>query len=288
MLRLRKDLPITRTYLNAQDDWLRRIFPLFKDHEIVIQSLFDIRHLDLLPTLNADLRARESATPPKPLVPRAAKRVGVYLSDDDYGLLVTAMMPLNDREYIFEMKPKWLVQSPSAPRNAKRCRQCAHVARKNAKRSKCGESLLSTFCPLDLVSKNPLDRARAAALLVDTRYPYRIAQLARWLQQTDILVRLADLQRTLDPLGLLRPTRNDEDMCVAMTLRDCSVFVRFPVDGGPATEFRLGDLDLKCAKKLPFWRHHENSLVQEGWYTGKEKASERQPLGCHLNRHRNR
>lgn len=60
---------------------------------------------------------------------------------------------------------------------------------------------------------------------------------------------------------------------LAMTLRDCSCFVRIPADGDGGgdgeVEARLGDLDRKNGEeKLGYWREMERGLVEGGFYGG--------------------
>jgi inositol-pentakisphosphate 2-kinase len=72
-----------------------------------------------------------------------------------------------------------------------------------------------------------------------------------------------------------------------MTLRDCTVFVRFPDDPTHddwAIEARIGDLDLKSTRKLEYWQSLERALITEGWYEGTEQPELAQPLTCALSR----
>ena len=117
-----------------------------------------------------------------------------------------------------------------------------------------------------------------------------------WLSSNTLLPGLREMQMTLDKIGVLKNDKNDEKFRAAMTLRDCTVFVRFrlgavdeltadfdrdgAVDHG--TEARLGDLDLKSPDKAQYWKDTENALIGEGWYTGTEKDESRQPLTCQL------
>lgn len=113
-----------------------------------------------------------------------------------------------------------------------------------------------------------------------------IERLARWINKTSLLRRLRDIQITKDTQGVLAPDRATNGLLVAMTLRDCSVFVRFPAD--PANdeeiEARIGDLDVKSPAKLRYWQASERALIDEGWYMGTEPDELRQPIICSLNR----
>jgi len=59
-----------------------------------------------------------------------------------------------------------------------------------------------------------------------------------------------------------------------MTLRDCTVFLRFP------SEARLGDLDVKSPDKENYWNETEQDLINRGFYHGIEE--ERWPNECAL------
>ena len=105
-----------------------------------------------------------------------------------------------------------------------------------------------------------------------------------WLSSNTLLPRLRQVQKELDPIGVLKNDKNNDMFRAAMTLRDCSVFVRFPANAGDdhLIEARIGDLDLKSPNKAQYWKDTENALINEGWYTGTENAEDRQPLTCQL------
>lgn len=74
-----------------------------------------------------------------------------------------------------------------------------------------------------------------------------------------------------------------------MTLRDCTVFLRFSADGDWSgdegeVEARLGDLDLKSPDKAGYWEETERGLVEGGWYEGIEKGEGGRSNGCRLGR----
>lgn len=194
---------------------------------------------------------------------------------------------------VLQFKPKWLAQSPSAPEGARRCRQCALVARKAAvarSRGAKGEGRDGQggegggFCPLDLLSENGDDVKRVAdAILGPSASSEIVSRFARWISETDLLRRLRDVQVRMDRRGVLTAKADDEDdnrdLRVAMTVRDCSVFVRLPgsgLGGGGdvegEVEARIGDLDVKSPDKLAYWQEIEQALVEEGWYAGTEEA----------------
>ncbi|KAK8176609.1 inositol-pentakisphosphate 2-kinase-domain-containing protein [Phyllosticta citribraziliensis] len=80
-----------------------------------------------------------------------------------------------------------------------------------------------------------------------------------------VLQGLQFLQQRLDKHGILhrQPT---SDFLLAMTLRDCSLYVQVHWDS-QRVESRLGDLDPKVSKggKLEQWRETEQSLLDGGW-----------------------
>lgn len=90
LLRLRKNLPTTHPSIHAQASWETLIKPLFNSNELVDQTLVRLESSTLISSLNDDLRAWEAQSS-KSANPRPKKRHGVYLADDQYGLLVTDM-----------------------------------------------------------------------------------------------------------------------------------------------------------------------------------------------------
>jgi inositol-pentakisphosphate 2-kinase len=184
---------------------------------------------------------------------------------------------------VIEFKPKWLAQSPSAPKNAVRCRQCARFARTNADLARKGDPLQKSWCPLDLNIHDGLQLAKT--IWTTKTFEEMFPRFSSWLSGNTLLPRLRQLQMELDPVGVLENDKNDEQFRAAMTLRDCTVFVRFPEnaeDDQYGIEARIGDLDLKSPDKAQYWKDTENSLIEEGWYTGTEKKEDRQPLTCQL------
>ncbi|KAH7360104.1 inositol-pentakisphosphate 2-kinase [Rhexocercosporidium sp. MPI-PUGE-AT-0058] len=313
LLRVRKELPTTLPCAIAQSSWESLVAPLFTPTYLVTQSLVSLRpgphnHIH---ALNTSLKALENnpstsisvSTTSQEAGVRPSKRRGVYLADDEYGLLVTDMSGPD----VLQFKPKWLAQSPSAPEGAIRCRQCALVARKAAvtrsqaaaAKSEGREAQVSErggFCPLDLLSENSEDVERVAdAIVGPSASPGTVSQFARWVSETDLLRMLRDVQLRMDRRGVLVARANDEDgnrdLRVAMTVRDCSVFVRLPelcLEGGEAgegkVEARIGDLDVKSPDKLAYWQETERALVEEGWYAGSETVQWERQNTCSLGR----
>jgi inositol-pentakisphosphate 2-kinase len=147
---------------------------------------------------------------------------------------------------------------------------------------------MTVLCPLDLVS-GCLENLRivSSQLLAPNDNPVMIERLTEWLKTNTLLKKLCSYQKQLDQKGVLIGDVKDENFLVAMALRDCTVFVKFPPkDSGRKVEARLGDLDLKSEGKKEYWRSTELALIEEGWYEGKESEKTRQPLTCQLSRER--
>ncbi|KAF2114102.1 inositol-pentakisphosphate 2-kinase-domain-containing protein [Lophiotrema nucula] len=95
--------------------------------------------------------------------------------------------------------------------------------------------------------------------------------------------RISDLRSTLRTTEGNQPGKSDDDFTDqeidaftkihnlqhAMTLRDCSLFIKVNYNSGDITvESKLGDLDFKSKAKLEDWREKEEDLISGGWYKG--------------------
>ncbi|KAK7191988.1 hypothetical protein DPSP01_003860 [Paraphaeosphaeria sporulosa] len=89
-----------------------------------------------------------------------------------------------------------------------------------------------------------------------------------------ILQHIRYLQGQLDPAGVLScPLSSTEEdrLRLAMTLRDCSLFIRIPwADPNAPIEAKLGDLDFKSRGKKQDWSMKEEGLLHGGWYVDLE------------------
>ncbi|KAI8949972.1 inositol-pentakisphosphate 2-kinase-domain-containing protein [Xylaria longipes] len=186
---------------------------------------------------------------------------------------------------VLEFKPKWLAQSPIAPPNAKRCRTCAREAfRNNQKRAK-GQAVSTPICPLGLVHEDP-------AVVVDTikrLTPQWTASNQRRLsdafERSGILKKLRELQTKGDPDRALLDDPSDPDFGLAMTLRDCSCYVRMPANLDEDVEIKLADVDKKnWQAKQAYWQKSHWNLVNNGWYTCEEQVDTPIVTKCVLNR----
>ena len=179
------------------------------------------------------------------------------------GMLVTDMTP-EAGEVLLQLKPKWLAQSPNAPPGAKRCRTCAVRAHRASERIRTATDAQES-CPLDLISSNTGQRRRSVhAITTDTRIrDFLLVEAQPLLQQ------LRTCQAEFDRDGVLKTSGSDSifSLCKAMTLRDCTLFVKRSDD---TIEARLGDLDLKHPEKLLRWKKVEANLISGGWYTNTE------------------
>jgi inositol-pentakisphosphate 2-kinase len=261
LLRLRKAIPSRVTNAAAVQYFKTVMVPLFLDKNLVSQDLVSILPLHIQ-TLNGILRTHESESR------RPGKRHGTYLAtNEEYGILITDMTPDQGLgETLIEFKPKWLAQSPTAPEEAKRCRTCALRDMRNAERLEKGSTLEHGFCPLDLVSESPEDMFRVVDVIAIYSDPDTKARIASFLSHDPLL----PLLRKLQVLFMDRATSGEDPtaLMTAMTLRDCTVFVKICNWKDSNVELRLGDLDLKNEAKMSKWADLEKRLNDEGWYAG--------------------
>lgn len=224
VLRLKKSIPSAVSVLDAQLKYEELIKPLFTEESIVEHVLCEVSG-DLLKQCNNELKRLEKTGF------RTASRRGVYLDEgEQYGRLITDMTP-DDQHASADVKLKWLIQSPSAPADAQRCRTCALRARRRA-RLTVEEEELGAFCPLVLTNESKqvfstalepmLNSARGAPLYI----PQFIDKIRPFLYKSYLLQRLKELQTTLDTVGPLRANTQSQEFLLAMTLRDCTLFLK--------------------------------------------------------------
>ncbi|KAI1429316.1 inositol-pentakisphosphate 2-kinase-domain-containing protein [Xylaria sp. FL1777] len=174
---------------------------------------------------------------------------------------------------VLEFKPKWLAQSPIAPPAAKRCRTCAREAfRNNQKRAK-GQAPTVPICPLGLVHEDPgvvMDTIKRLAPQWTERDQKRLSDA---FERSGILRKLRELQTQGDPDHALLNNPSDPEFGLAMTLRDCSCYVRMPGDADMDVEIKLADVDKKnWEEKQTYWQESHWNLVNNGWYTCQEQV----------------
>ena len=143
-------------------------------------------------------------------------------------------------------------------------------------------------CPLYLLSSDKAEVASAVeAMLPVGTTPDCCQELADVLYQNKLLLRLRRVQEEWNQVGFSdacigeqegRAAIDDgEATAVAMTVRDCTLFIKIQHEGAtkrPDIEMRLGDLDPKPATpaNIDKWRAIENRLIGQGWYEAKVGA----------------
>jgi inositol-pentakisphosphate 2-kinase len=216
-----------------------------------------------------------------------------HLTSKRWGILLPDMSPVAGSSFTLEVKPKWLAQSPTAPRDAVRCRTCALQIEKPKDTDKY-------FCPLRLLDGkralvHPWILARVTEQVVehtktvcapDKEQISRIAShVTAYLTSGDgraLLQHLGYLQKNLDPQGVLCRSQVkskdvealfDHNLRLAMTLRDCSLYIRvgYTSSGVDAStiDCKLGDLDFKSADKMDDWANKEKELLKSAAYIRK-------------------
>lgn len=141
-------------------------------------------------------------------------------------------------------------------------------------------NLSATSASLDTepaTRENPIGVQPAVSLDGDERQGmdqvnerYRVA-LVHWLQTNSLLPKLRDAQGSLDPAP--EGTTDKEKLALAMTLRDCTCFVRISEDSKRevTVEAKLADLDKKnWEAKLGYWKGMDDVLKEGGYYEGVE------------------
>lgn len=218
LLRLRKETAADLSYKEIVQNFNAAVRPLFAAEELVDQELIRLPE-GLIQRCNEHLRVAElNGIRPK-------KRHGGYLcTTEPFGLIITDMTPFDDPgATLAELKPKWLIQSPSAPANAHRCRTCALREMKNDEARRLGQKEPRSFCPLDVVSERFENVFRATALIKGCKDRSRLAHI---LFRHPTLLKLQSLQKAQGDVGLLGPPPQSREMSLDMTIRDCTLFIR--------------------------------------------------------------
>ncbi|KAK0389379.1 hypothetical protein NLU13_2954 [Sarocladium strictum] len=259
-------------YIAQHKYFLRDIRPRLGGYT-VHQELVKAHHAkQLVPEMNEMLKRIDGQ--------RRKKFRGSFVGNTDWALLLEDVRPQESDDYVLiEFKPKWLLQSPNAPPNAIRCRQCASVFRTFVTKPDLSSPLPSqTLCPLTL--------GRSDGGHYDFSSPFRIApalaaqatssaQLSYFEHALDrvanhpVIRKLRTVQAELDKHGPLRAELSPL-LPQAMTLRDCTCFAQIPLSPGrkgPAN-VALCDFDWKNPeRKLEHWRSRESQLINGGFYT---------------------
>ncbi|KAI1625000.1 inositol-pentakisphosphate 2-kinase [Exophiala viscosa] len=300
VMRLRKDLPSTKPAVQTMSDFRERIVPLFAGHEALLmeQALYELNP-EMIEAANRELVEMDSVdlsalsindvnaqSRPNWKI-RHHHRRHVYLppyEEEQYGILMPNLHGPGI-DWLVEFKPKWLVQSPSAPRDARNCRTCALNAMRRRTKLRQGRGD-SGFCPMDLLeSGNILEGALANIWPMQEGVQAFAATFKAKVQP--VLSHLKALQQAHRSVGLEDfQTPAGKDFGLAMALRDCSVFLvlRRRDEGGGVdlVDVKLADLDLKTTDggKVQKWARMEQELLDGGWYYSAEDSN------CALSRHK--
>ncbi|ROV88260.1 hypothetical protein VSDG_09027 [Cytospora chrysosperma] len=265
LLRLPKDKSKAMSYVELQSYWEEKVSPLFEQHELVQQRLVRLpRSPAFFARLNQQLRRIEEKGM------RRHDFVGHSVSEVvQIGMLVEDMRPdasQSDELSLHEIKPKWLHQSPRAPEGAEQCRNCAREVQRQVK----DKTRNPIFCPLNLVkvADFPEDQDVAG----DIRRSLGLGEaesdnLQAWLRGSSLLRRLRAAQWDNDHEPVVADA---ERYSLAMTLRDCSLFLRIPRGPGSGPDgvvAKLADMDMKNFEiKKDYWEKRENDLHERGLY----------------------
>ncbi|CAP68546.1 uncharacterized protein PODANS_7_5180 [Podospora anserina S mat+] len=277
LLRVPKAGAKTFPYPELLQYWDSTITPLFPPENLVQHQLVKLGQSPskVITILDELLAKAESGR-------RKDFRGTRVLPDAQYGMLIEDMRSQNPSDYFVEFKPKWLSPSPS---QRTRCRNCAREAyRDHLDPSHHKAHRLGILCPLDFIAcqsnRGSLENV-LKHIVPASASPSHRNHLADWLRTNSLLPLLQQAQAKHDP-------SQGVNLELAMTLRDCSLFLRIstPQDGtGQPTriEAKLADLDKKnAAKKKKHWEELERDLVEGGFYEGKEQP--REETDCLLER----
>ena len=288
VMRLRKNLSFTKPCKEVIADFENSIVPLFSHDPslLLVHSLYNLTP-ELVETLNANLHemdgvdvsalgANEVRTRGKAI--RHLHRRHVYLpsyEDEQHGILMQNLQGPGI-DWLVEFKPKWLLQSPSAPPDARNCRTCAL----NAMRRKAGKAQGrgdSGFCPMDLLSDDDTILESALTRIWPPEAGIELAAFREKVQPA--LQHLLTLQRKVNNVGVEDFKNPDANQFgVAMALRDCSVFMALTRSASPPpssssgsveiSDVKFADLDLKSTEggKVQKWAAMEQELIDGGWY----------------------
>lgn len=231
LLRLRKNVGFGLPYREIANDFCTTIRPLFERDELVDQVLVRVPPA-LIQQCNGKLQDSER------IGKRPVFRHGIYLAEDEpLGMLITDMTNSSTSTTtttgsmaavtIAELKPKWLIQSPSAPENARRCRTCALRDMKEADRVQVATLQKPAFCPFDLISEKEEGIQRAIQRIFSANgSSHQTRVIAKALYQHPTLMKLLSLQRLHNEVGLNGPPGDSKVTSLSMTLRDCSIFLK--------------------------------------------------------------
>jgi inositol-pentakisphosphate 2-kinase len=161
----------------------------------------------------------------------------------------------NWESYTVELKPKWLLQSPTAPKDSINCRTCALQLKREKPR----------ICPLKLFNE---DEQTSLQALEDV-FPGTQKQfepLAKFFSNSELFAEIRHMQHgdELGILGYANYVQVPPQFVTAMTMRDVSLFVHVQ---GDSVNGKIVDADLKSvSEKRDYWASLETDLIEGGWY----------------------
>lgn len=297
-------------YIDQQRYYRTRIKPILGSH-VLHQELVIIRNSGIIDAINEYLKCNDKK--------RKDKFMGTAVGQSDWGFLVEDMRPEGEPlqpdtpEYepcgltladknglLVEFKPKWLSQSPSAPRNAVRCRQCAKELHSYVMEPDHEKPIptMAKPCPLTL-GRDDGNRVRAESAY---RLLPRLDKLGNSehlnatlnvLRDEAAFKQLRTAQEENDRVGPLKADKSDTNFSLAMTLRDCTCFAQITRRASRSRnsmqplKVRFGDFDMKSPSyRLEYWCGLEEDLIKGGFYTADwlfcEGAYYRPPTRCVL------
>ena len=283
LLRLQKSTASAVHPLENTKFLSHKIKPLFDQKQVVTMGLWPANSKKIAAFNEIILKAERDGR-------RPIDRSGTYLRlDQGWVVFMEDMRPHGESQFTIDFKPKWLLQSPSAPASSIRCRTCALREMRRSDKRAMGQveetpNPTKQFCPLDLLSNHsPTLRSVAKALGVDED---KLDMFARGLYRNATISRLYDAQAAHNNVGL-EDFQCYEEVEVGMTLRDCSLFIRVDeASSPPKWECTLADLDIKVCDPQHYqkWAGIEQRLITEGWYEGTEADEMSNKKACNLKR----
>ncbi|KAF2743087.1 hypothetical protein M011DRAFT_246034 [Sporormia fimetaria CBS 119925] len=275
VMRISKGLDKTLDGRQVYHDFEHEIQPLFDTRSTpnFLEHLLSLWMVALDPSVHSGLNEE---------IETRSSRYKGPIPTDSVGLIMENMSTSQSQHTLsvtIELKPKWLAQSPNAPPGSVRCRTCALQASKEHK----GISKKDAYiCPLNLIDAeanvlepfillNVQEATRGQVELQAAKEQAIAHTMAHYLEHGKgylLMQHIRTKQCELDPHGVLGPY-NPHDLRLAMTLRDCSLFLRYVEnEHGTEVQARLGDLDFKSAEKMDDWAKKEEQLIAGGWYKG--------------------
>jgi len=293
LLRVAKALEDDRPkfdYISQYRYYLSHIKPILGSY-VLHQELVGLQSEDIIDRINAHLRSINKT--------RAPKFKDTYVKPSELGFLVEDMRSDDpSQSLLVEFKPKWLTQSPSAPKEAIRCRQCAKELHSYIMEPGLKKPVPTQAkpCPLTLGRDNGMrittDGSRRLVPHID-KLGDDLSSTLDVLRDEEAFKCLRRAQEENDRAGPLGAVPTDFKFALAMTLRDCTCFALVSTQAGKnrasrkPLKIRFGDFDMKDPKfRLDYWRRVEKQLIDGGFYTASwifcDKTFYAPPTNCVL------